>query len=384
VLFVEVFRLILVLLGALAGSEVGHNVGHSVGQAVGLVLGALIAYVVGGILGRLLDRTGPQAVNRFTRTPPGEFFAGILTGMAAFLLGGAVSVPLLVLVHSPVTWPASALVTWAFTWIGYKIGAAKGRQVVAAAGLGRVLAPPVEPPPGYALLVDTSAAMTRFLLVLGRYGLLVGGLVVPRFVIDQLQTLTAGPDEVSSRRARRGLECLEVLRGLGVPVHLADNELPEIDDLNERLVEMARRLGLRLVTCSGAVKDLAKRRGIPVTDLRPLASDLTPDHPAGEQLVIDLVKEGNQPRQALGYLSDGDMVVVNDAAHLIGREHVVVEVLSTRATTQGLLVFARLADRGNRAIAGSPATADPDEEGGVVGAEPEEDPLDEPAPAARR
>ena len=118
-------------------------------------------------------------------------------------------------------------------------------------------------------------------------------------------------------------------------MHLAENELPEIDDLNERLVEMARRLGLRLVTCSGPVKDLAKRRGIAVTDLRPLANDLTPDHPPGEQLVIDLVKEGNQPRQALGYLSDGDMVVVNDASHLIGRENVVVEVLSTRAHHPG-------------------------------------------------
>jgi len=122
------------------------------------------------------------------------------------------------------------------------------------------------------------------------------------------------------------------------------------------------------VTCSGAVKDMAKRRGIPVTDLRPLANDLTPDHPPGEQLVIDLVKEGNQPRQALGYLSDGDMVVVNDASHLIGREHVVVEVLSTRATTQGLLVFARLAERGNRSL-GEPATSTDGDYAGTEAAE---------------
>ena len=111
---------------------------------------------------------------------------------------------------------------------------------LAAAGLGRILAPPAEPPPGYALLVDTSAAMTPFLLVLGRYGLLVGGLVVPRFVIDQLQTMAAGPDPVSSRRARRGLERLDVLRDLHVPVHVAENEVPEIDDLTDRLVEVAR------------------------------------------------------------------------------------------------------------------------------------------------
>jgi uncharacterized protein YacL len=345
VLFVEIFRLILVLIGALSGYEIGHSPHSSTGQVVGLVIGALTAYVIGGILGRVLRSGGDRAADRFDRIPPGEMFAGTLIGMAGFLLGAALSVPLLVLVHSPVVWPAAAALAWVFTWVGFRVGTTKGRQVVAAAGLGRILAPPAEPPPGYAMLVDSSAAMTPFLLVLGRYGLLVGGLVVPRFVIDQLQTMAAGPDPVTSRRARRGLERLDVLRDLHVPVHVAENELPEIDDLTDRLVEVARRLGLRLVTCSGQVRETAKRRGIAVTDLRPLANDLTPDHMPGEQLVIDLTKEGNQPRQAAGYLADGDLVIVNDASHMIGRENVVIEVLSTRRTNQGLMVFAKLADR---------------------------------------
>jgi len=340
-----VFRLILVLIGALSGYEIGHSSHSTTGQVVGLIIGALVAYVIGGVLGRLLRVSGDHAADRFDRIPPGELFAGTLTGIAGFLLGTAVSVPLLVLIHSPVTWPAAAALAWIFTWVGFRVGISKGRQVVAAAGLGRILAPPAEPPPGYALLVDSSAAMTPFLLVLGRYGLLVGGLVVPRFVIDQLQTMAAGPDPVSSRRARRGLERLDVLRDLRVPVHVAENEVPEFDDLTDRLVEVARRLGLRIVTCSGQVRETAKRRGVAVTDLRPLANDLTPDHMPGEQLVLDLIKEGNQPRQAAGYLADGDLVIVNDASHLIGRENVVIEVLSTRRTNQGLLVFAKLADR---------------------------------------
>jgi uncharacterized protein YacL len=344
VLFVELFRLILVLLGALTGYEIGHHHSSS-GQVVGLVLGSLVAYVVGGVLGRQVRHQGLRAAEHFDRIPPGELFAGTLTATAAFLLGSALSVPLVVLVHSPIVWPVSAAIALVTTFIGFQVGLAKGRQVVAAAGLSRILAPPAEPPPGYALLVDASAAMTPYLMVLGRYGLLVGGLVVPRFVVDQLRAMTAGPDPVSSRRARRGLERLQVLRDLNVSVHVAENELPEIEDLNERLIELARRLGLRLVTCSSQVKEVAKRRGVPVTDLRPLASDLVPDHMPGEQLVIDLVKEGNQPRQAAGYLADGDLVIVNDAAHMIGRENVVVEVLSTRRTTQGLLVFAKLADR---------------------------------------
>ena len=121
-LFVELFRLILVLIGAVAGFEIGHTSHSSTGEVVGLVLGSLIAYVIGGVLGRLLRNQGDVAAERFDRIPPGELFAGTLTGIAGFLLGAALSVPLLVLVHSPVVWPAAAAMAWVFTWVGFQVG----------------------------------------------------------------------------------------------------------------------------------------------------------------------------------------------------------------------------------------------------------------------
>ncbi len=83
-----------------------------------------------------------------------------------------------------------------------------------------------------------------------------------------------------------------------------------------------------------------------MVDLRRLTAELSPDHPSGEHLVIDLVKEGRQPRQAVGYLPEGDMVVVNDASHLVGQAAVEVVVDSARQTSQGLLVFAQLFEGG--------------------------------------
>jgi uncharacterized protein YacL len=345
VVFVEIFRLLLVLMGALAGYEVGYSPGSSssTGQVVGLLVGAFVAYVIGGLLGRALRTQSFRAALVFDRIPPDELAAGTLTGILAFLLGATLCVPLLVFVHTAVVWLCAAAFTLAVTFIGFRIGMAKGRHM-AVAGLGRILGTPAEPLRGYALLVDPSALMTPYLLVLGRYGLLVGGLVVPRFVIDQLQTLAAWPDPVSSRRAQRGLDRLDALRDLRVRVHVVEHELPEIEDLTDRLVEVARRSGLRLMTCSGPVKEAAEQRGVAVTDLRPLAADLIPDYMPGEQLLVDLVKEGNQPRQAAGYLADGDVAIVSEAAHMIGREHVVIEVQSTQRTNQGLLVFAKLAD----------------------------------------
>lgn len=343
VLFIEVFRLLLVLFGAVAGFVAGRHVDSSPGPIIGMVLGALIAYVLGGVIGRFVDRERERSMSRFLKIPPGELFAGTLTAVAGMLLGLAIDIPIIALWRSPPAYPLAALLTWLLGSIGFSLGAAKGRQVVAAAGLSRILAPPTEPPAGYALLVDASAVMDRSLMVLGRSGLLVGGVVVPRFVVDQVHAIAQSPDPAGSRRARRGLEALEALREMGVAVHVAENELPEINNLDDRLLEISRRLGLRLATCSKPLYERAVARGLPATELRRIAADLAPDFAPGEKLVIDLIRQGNQPRQAVGFLPDGDMVVVNDAAHAVGREDVVVEVQSTRVTNQGLLVFARLA-----------------------------------------
>jgi uncharacterized protein YacL len=344
VVFIEVLRLIIVLIGALAGLEIGRSVNDSPAPVIGMVLGALIAYVLGGALGRFFQRRQGWAVQPFDRIPPGELLAGTVTALAGLALGIVICLPLLVLVHSPLAYPVTAAVAWVMACAGFRVGMVKGGQVVAAAGLSRILAPPTEPPPAFAMLVDASAVMDHSLLALGQEGFLVGGLVVPRFVVDQLQALAAAPDPVTSRRARRGLESLEALREAGVTVKVADNELPEVDDAGDRVLEMCRRLGLRLLTSSGRLRDAARGRGVRVTDLRHLVEQLAPEYQPGELLTLEFEREGNQPRQAAGYLDDGNLVVVNDGSHLIGRGPVEVEVLSTRRTSQGVMVFARAVD----------------------------------------
>jgi uncharacterized protein YacL len=121
-------------------------------------------------------------------------------------------------------------------------------------------------------------------------------------------------------------------------------EVPELADTGDKALELARRLHARLATCSADLAARAEAAGVPVVNLRVLSGDLGPHHPVGEHLVVDLVKAGRQPRQAVGYLPDGDMVVVNDAAHLVGASGVGVVVAGTRPTTQGLLVFAQLTE----------------------------------------
>lgn len=341
-IFVEGFRLLLVIAGAVTGLEVGNQAGKNTpAPVVGVFLGALVAYVIGGVLGRLLDKGMRGAVNELRRTPASEVFAASVVGTTGLLVGLVAGLPLIALVHSSVDYPLVAAFAWVLCFVGIRVGVAKGRDMVRAAGISHLVDAP-QVPAGAALLVDTSVLLDRHLLVLGRSGLLAGGLVVPRFVVDEARSLAEGPDPVSSRRARRGLEGLESLRASGVEVEVVEAEVPEHDATADKMIVVARRLGTRLATCSADLVERARHDEVRVVDLRRLGAELTPDHPPGEQLAVDLVREGRQPRQAVGYLPDGDMVVVNDASHLVGSDHVQVVVSSTRQTSQGLLVFAHL------------------------------------------
>jgi uncharacterized protein YacL len=344
-IFVEGFRLFLVLAGAIAGLATGNSIDkHGIAPVVGLALGAFVAYVIGGIGGRLLDKGMIGVVGGLRKMPAGEVFAGTVVGTAGLLLGLVAGLPLIALVHSSIDYPVVSAVAWVLAVFGLRLGIVKGRDMIRAAGISRLLDPVTEPPPTGMLVVDVSAVLDRYLLVLGRAGLLEVGLVLPRFVIDEVRALAESPDPVTSRRARRGLEAVETLRVAGVDIRIEADEFLNVDDPALKAVAVAERYGLRVATCSGDVVEAAEQAGVGSLDLRRLTAELTPDHTPGERLRVDLIRSGRQARQAVGYLPDGDMVVVNDAAHMVGRLNVPVVVASTRQTSQGLLVFAHLSE----------------------------------------
>ncbi len=339
--FVEIFRLLLVIAGVAGGLQIGNHFGRD-GYAplVACALTTLVAYVVGGVVGRLFDRGLRHAVRHLYDMPPAEVFAGSVVGSSGLLLGMVVGLALVSLVHSTVGYPLAAVLAWVLCAGGARLGVAKGREIVRAAGMGHLLDRPVTEASA-ALVVDTSALLERHLVSLGSAGLLPGGVVVPRFVLDEAAALVSGPDPVAARRSRAGLEGLEALRRKGVVVRVDDAEVPDKHDVGVKALVLAQRLGLRLATCSADLAARAEELGVGAVNLRRLGSDLAPEHRPGERLTVDLVKAGRQPDQAVGYLDDGDMVVVNGAGHLVGRR-VAVVVAATRPTSQGLLLFAQL------------------------------------------
>jgi uncharacterized protein YacL len=353
VVFVEIFRLLLVLAGVAGGLQLAHHLGEgSPTTVLTVTLLTLVAYVVGGVAGRVFDTALRRAVTGLHDMPPAEVFAGSLVGSTGLLLGLALGLAVVALVHSTVGYPLAAVLAWVLCVGGVRLGVTKGNQIVRAAGMGHLLERPSSAPGG-ALVVDTSALLEQHLLALGRSGLLAGGVVVPRFVLDEAAALVGGPEAPSARRARAGLEALEALRRLGVSVRVEESEVPECAEVGDKALVLAGRLHLALATCSAELERRAGGEGTPVVNLRRLAAEMAPRHPPGERVAVDLVKPGRRPGQAVGYLPDGTMVVVNDAEHLLGRARVAVVVDGSRPTSQGTLLFARL--EGARAEVLSPA-----------------------------
>jgi uncharacterized protein YacL len=204
------------------------------------------------------------------------------------------------------------------------------------------------------LVIDTNVIIDGRIADLCATGFLSRSLIVPRFVLSELQALADSRDAIKRERGRRGLEILNQLqrsREIDLTIHDSgadDSELP----VDERLVRVARVLKARLLSNDQALGQVARLQQVPVLNLGDLSRALRPVVVAGGELELNLVKEGRDPHQAVGYLPDGTMIVVNQARPYIGRTvHVVVS--SALQTAGGRLIFAELKEN-----ARAPATVE--------------------------
>lgn len=344
-MFVEICRLLFVLACTVSGLALGRELGsdNSVAVTVGGILGTLFGYVGGGVLGRALDRAFGVVEDRAERVPTPRLFAGGVGAMVGGLGGGFVAFPLVLIFPSVAVVLIGTLVIWVAGTLGARVAWRKSEALLAMAGLSSrplVRSSPYEAADGY--IVDTSAVMDVNLGGLVRAGLVDGHLFVPRFVLEELQGFADMRDGQQARRARRGLEMLEALRNeSSVGVRVLDHEVPERDAVDAKLVALARRLQIRLLTCDVNLQHVAEISGVPVVNLRRLAADLAPDHAAGDVASIELVRAGREPGQGVGYLDDGTMVIVNDGERFVGPAPIAVEIVTVVPTSVGRLLFAR-------------------------------------------
>jgi uncharacterized protein YacL len=192
------------------------------------------------------------------------------------------------------------------------------------------------------LLVDTSAIIDGRIADVARTGFLGGTLVVPRFVLDELQHVADSPDDLRRSRGRRGLEILNRLqREADCPIEISDADIENVFEVDQKLVRLARTLSCPIVTVDQPLTQSAQVQGVEVLNVNQLALAMRPPIIPGEELDILIQQEGKEFDQGVAYLEDGTMIVVDHGRPSLGKS-VRVVVTKYLQTSAGRMVFARL------------------------------------------
>ena len=191
-------------------------------------------------------------------------------------------------------------------------------------------------------LFDTSVIIDGRIVDICKSKFLGGKMIIPKFVLRELQQIADSTDPIKRQRGRRGLEMLHtVQKEAGVDITIHEEDFVETNEVDAKLVKLAKLLGASILTVDYNLNRVATIQGVKVLNINELANALKPMVFPGENMQIKLIKEGKEHNQAIGYLDDGTMVVVEDARRLIGQE-VKVAVTSVLQTQAGRMIFTKI------------------------------------------
>jgi len=192
-------------------------------------------------------------------------------------------------------------------------------------------------------ILDTSVIIDGRVLDICKTKFLEGKIIIPRFVLKELQQIADSTDPIKRQRGRRGLEILHTLQSQpGIVISINEEDFPEISEVDAKLVKLGKLLESKVLTVDFNLNRVATLQGVKVLNINELANALKPVVFPGEELEVKLLKEGKEHNQGVGYLEDGTMIVVEEGRRLINQE-VRVVVTSVLQTPAGRMIFTKLA-----------------------------------------
>jgi uncharacterized protein YacL len=193
-------------------------------------------------------------------------------------------------------------------------------------------------------ILDTSVIIDGRIADICETGFMDGTLLIPQFVLKELQLVADSSDSMKRNRGRRGLDILQKIQKMaGVEVSISDMDFPDVREVDLKLIELALTLQGKIVTNDFNLNKVAQLRGVDVLNINELANSLKPVVLPGEVMRVFILKEGKEYNQGVAYLDDGTMVVVDNARKMIGKTIDVV-VTSVLQTTAGKMIFGRFID----------------------------------------
>ena len=192
------------------------------------------------------------------------------------------------------------------------------------------------------ILLDTSVIIDGRIADISKTGFIRSTLLVPNFVLTELQHIADSADTLRRNRGRRGLEVLSILQqDLPIPIKITDMDVSQVRDVDSKLVALARELNCPIMTNDYNLNRVAELQGVPVLNINDLANAVKAAYLPGEELSVKIIQEGKEYGQGVGYLDDGTMIVIEDGVDHID-ETKTVTVTKVLQTTAGRMIFARL------------------------------------------
>ena len=231
-------------------------------------------------------------------------------------------------------------------YIGLMVGAAKGDYLDLSA-LGGIFSDKTLRRD--LKILDTSVIIDGRIADVAETGFLTGSLIIPQFILRELQQVADSPDSSKRQRGRRGLDMLNRLQNnSSLDIQIVETDFPAVREVDLKLIELGKQLDAVIVTNDFNLNKVSQLRGVSVLNINELANALKPVVLPGEAMHVFILKEGKEYNQGVAYLDDGTMVVVDNARRLIGK-NTDIAVTSVLQTTAGKMIFGRLCDEADGA-----------------------------------
>ena len=338
------------LVGALLGTLVGFALGLALLQRAGDLIepanrpAFLTAFVVATLLFGYLAipyiTVYPvrRAADLLAEAGAGEFALGVAAIVIGLVMGVLIGIPLAQ--AGGVLGTAGPPIVAIFLAFLMLAATLQKRDVLLPA-VASVLPGGRRGGPSTGVVIDTSAVIDGRIVDIARTGFILGQLVVPRFVLDELQRIADSPDAMRRNRGRRGLEMLSALQKDAVtPVEVTEATYPEVAEVDAKLMAYARDHGAAILTNDYNLNRVADLQGIRVLNVNELANAVKAVVHPGEEMTVRIIQEGKEVGQGVGYLEDGTMIVVEGGVRFMDQE-VPIAVTRVLQTVAGRMIFAQ-------------------------------------------
>ncbi len=355
----RIIRLLFVIVGAAVGfyylppiwiamrNQLGVQLARPIESAIDFLIGALVFWLISLLLTDWTIKMLKQAENALTKKSLTYLLFGAISTIFGLILAILISIPLWRLSIPVVNNVLPVLLMILFSYLGFHLGTTRQdewRRLLTRRGRddqeAQVIKRQDENYHHYKIL-DTNILIDGRIYDLVKTGFLEGTLLVPNFVLYELQYIADAGESIKRVRGRHGLDILNKLRSEKiVPVEMYKGDFEDIKEVDEKLIALAKKVDGVIVTNDYNLNKVIQFQNVQVLNINNLAKSLRPRVIPGEQLTVVVVKKGTERQQGVAYLDDGTMVVVEDGRYYMN-EQLDVEVTSALQTDAGRMIFAR-------------------------------------------